>query len=257
MRYTKGTVLLNSDRDIPLLKHVRNSKFVTHSQLFELLRSTSIEYSRESFCWRIRRLLHSNFIARCEGNFGVGESIYQITRRGLNQLESHGHFATVLNSHTSHLPPPVQIYHALELNQVRLALIRKNLLVYWKSDVEIASQNTVSTAPLEKDYDAIVDVWNNDQAARFALEYERTLKSNQHYARIRRALESENVMGCILYLTSGDELSYQLAHEFSGIPKRIGFATTQAFRQSLLDTQVMTFPGDPLVSFRSLLGGVF
>ncbi len=257
MRYPKGTVLVKADRDIPLLLHVRNAKFISHQQLFELMRFSAMEYSRDSFTWRVRRLVADRYLERFQGEFGYGSAVYRITRRGLIQLESHSQFATVLNSKTLHLPHPSHAPHALELNAVRLALLHQNLLLAWKTDVEIASENTVSIRPLEKDYDAIVDVWNQDNAARFALEYERTLKNLQQYDRVRQALEAEDSVNCILYLTSGEEITRHLSRELSGIQKRLAFATAKAFRESLLDTQVLVIPGQPLVPFRSLLHGVF
>jgi len=257
MRYAKGTLALSSKHDIPLLLQVRNSRFVTHHQLFESMQLAAIEYSRRSFNWRIRRLLESNFMSICEGNFGYGAAVYRITRHGLLQLEKHGHFAAVLNSRTQHLPHVSQGHHALELKAVQLALARANLLASWQSDVETASFNTVSTTPLEKDYDAVVDVWSNDKIARFALEYERTLKGARHYERIRKSLETENKLGCILYLTAGDEIALHLARELSGIPKRLAFATAPAFRKGLLDTMVVTDTSRAEVPFRHLLRGIF
>ncbi len=257
MRYAKGTRSVSASRDIPLLLHVRNCRFIAHQQLFELLQLAGVEYSRESFNWRVKRLAAANYLSVCPGDFGNGASVYRITRAGLVQLENHGRFATVLNSRTQHLPHPSQIHHALELNSIQLSLARKNLLLSWQSDVETASLNTVSTSALEKDYDAIVDVWNHDTAARFGLEYERTLKSAQQYEKIRRALESENKLACILYLTAGQEISLHLAHELSGIPKRLAFVTAKAFRDQLLDTRVLVYPGQPEVPFRSQLHGVF
>jgi hypothetical protein len=93
--------------------------------------------------------------------------------------------------------------------------------------------------------------------SRFALEYERTLKSARQYERIRRALEVEDKLNCILYLTAGPEISLHLANEFSGIPKRLAFATAAAFRNNLLDTMVLTHPADAESPFRNHLGGIF
>jgi hypothetical protein len=236
---------------------VRNSRFITHQQLFAIMQLAAVEYSRRSFNWRIQRLLESTYISRCDGNFGYGAAVYRITRNGLLQLEKHGHFAAVLNSRTQHLPHVSQGHHALELKAVHLALAQGNVLASWQSDVETASSNTVSAAPLEKDYDAIVDVWSNDKLARFALEYERTLKSARQYERIRQALEAENKVGCILYLTAGEEITLHLARELSGTPKRLAFTTASAFRRGLLDTMVITDPSRAEIRFRELLRGIF
>jgi hypothetical protein len=257
MRYAKGTVSVSELRDIPLLLLVRNSKFISHIQLFELMKLASTEYSRESFAWRVQRLVAGNYISRCEGDFGNGTIVYRITHRGLIQLESHCHYATVLNSRTQHLPHPSHAYHALELNAVRLALARGNVLLSWKSDVETASDNTISTNPLEKDYDAIVNVWNQDCAAAFGLEYERSIKGAQRYEQIRLALETESKLSCVLYLAAGEEIAGHLAAQLSGIPKRLAFASSRAFQETLLDTMVILDPGRPRVPFRSQLHGVF
>jgi hypothetical protein len=163
----------------------------------------------------------------------------------------------VLNHETAHLPHPSLLPHSLELTEIRIALARNNLLLAWKSDIEIASENTISLSPLAKDYDAIVDVWNNDRAARFGLEYERSIKSSRRYEGIRKRLESEDVLNPILYLTPADGLARHLAVQLSTTPKRLAFTTAKAFRDSLLDAMVITSIDEPRVAFRSLLGGVF
>lgn len=255
MRHAKRSISISPEHDIPLLLQVRNSRFVAHHQLFEFMQHAT-EMPRRSFNWRIQRLLKEHLIAICRVT-GVGHFVYHITRQGLIELEHHGHFAAVLNSGTGHLTYLSQAYHALALNSIQLGLIRRNLLVSWQSDVETASDNTISRDPLSKDYDAIVDVWNNDTAARFGLEYEHTLKSAQQYERIRRMLEDESALSCVLYLTAGEQITVHLAYEFSGVPKRLAFATRVQFEEQALDTMVMTHPGNPQVPFRQLLGGVF
>jgi hypothetical protein len=256
MRYAKGTHSISAARDIPLLLQVRNSRFVTHQQLFEFMKLAALESSRRCFNWRVQRLLAASHISVCEDIAGRGSTVYRITRRGLLQLEDHGKFATVLNSGTQHLPHSSHAHHSLELNSIQLALANSDVLISWQSDVETASANTISTRPFEKDYDAIVDVWNNHTMARFALEYERTLKSARQYDKICRALETESAVGCILYLTAGEEISLHLAHEFSGISKRLAFATAAAFRKHLLGTMVLIHPNHPEVPFRTQLRGV-
>ncbi len=210
MRYAKSSLVVNYERDIPLLRQVRNFKFVSHHQLFEHMKLAGFERSRISFNWRVKRLVDSGQIAVCANVFGAGSSVYQVTRDGLTLLEFHGHFTTVLHSNTGHLPNKAQVFHALELNNIQLALARKNLLAGWQSELEVASFNTISRTPYCKDYDAIVDVWIDDRQARFALEYERTLKGGRHYQKIRRLLETERQIDTILYLGSGPEVLVHL-----------------------------------------------
>lgn len=257
MRYVKGTLYLSAFRDIPVLLQVRNSRFITHNQLWEFMQLGSFEYSRKSFNWRIKRLLDQGYIRAAEGTFGCGTAVYHITVEGLLQLETHGHFACVLNSRTRHIQNATQAHHALELNAIQLALAHAHLLANWQGEVQTASANTLSRTPLEKDFDAVVDVWSGTQLARFGLEYERTLKSTRMYEKVRSMLVRDGQIGCVLYLTSGFEAVFHLANELSGVAKRLAFATSASFRERLLDTPVITHPQQPQILFRELLHGMF
>jgi hypothetical protein len=82
MRYAKNSFVTQGERDIPLLRQVRNSKFVSHSQLFELMKFGGRERSRDSFNWRVRRLLKAGWLSICEGDFGLA-----ISEGGLGPLK--------------------------------------------------------------------------------------------------------------------------------------------------------------------------
>lgn len=253
MRYAKGSLVINAERDIPLLRQVRNSKFVSHDQLFELMKFGGFDHSRNSFNWRVGRLLKFGQISACQDIHGAGGAVYRITKEGILLLEYHCQFTPALHSGTEHLPHASQVFHALELNRIQLALARNNLLASWQSEVEVASFNTIARCPYKKDYDAIVEVWVGDKTARFALEYERTLKGFKHYERIRVALEAERQVACVLYLTSGVEVLVHLAHEFQSVRKALAFANARDFAATLLDTKVVTGPDRAPTRFRELL----
>ena len=253
MRYVKDSVVIQPERDIPLIRQVRNSKFASHSQLFELMTFRGYECSCDSFGWRVRRLLKAGFLSICQGAFGAESLVYRITREGIALLEHHGQFTTVLHSKTEHLPHISQVFHSLQLNRIQLALARQNLLANWQSEIEIASFNTISCTPYEKDYDAIVDVWLGEKTARFALEYERCLKSYRHYDHIRVALQAERQVGWILFLTSGMEVLVHLVHELNPVANKLAFANARDFEQMLLDTRVVTARNLAGSNFRELL----
>jgi hypothetical protein len=254
MRYAKGSLVVSRERDIPLLRQVRNSKFITQSQLFEFMRIAGFDHDRDSFNWRLRRLRKSAHLSVCSDVNGAGSAVYRITKRGLSLLEHNGEYTTVLNSSTEHPPHPSQAFHALELNDVNLALARKNLLASWQSELEVASFNTISQAPYQKDYDAIVTVWleSGDRTARFALEYERTLKKIKQYEKIRAALEAERELDLVLYLTSSPEILVPLVQELGSVKKKIGFAHVKNFECSLLETNVIC-SGSASMPLRELL----
>lgn len=253
MRYAKGGLVINPERDIRLLRQVRDSRFISHNQLFELMKFYGYERSRDSFNWRVRRWVKSGHIAVCEGIFGAGSAVYRITKAGLLLLEHKGQFTTVVHSSTEHLPHVSQVFHALELNVIHLALAQNNLLANWQTEVEVASFNTLSRSPYEKDYDAIVDVWMGEEMVRFALEYERTLKSSRQYERVRAALQSERQIPWILYLASGMEVLVHLIHELESVSRRVAFANARDFEQGLLDTTVLTGSNATGIRFRELL----
>src|SRR5437764_835382 len=154
---------------------------------------------------------------------------------------------------TGHLPHPSQVFHALELNAIHLALSRQNLLANWQSEIEVASFNTISRSPYQKDYDALVDVWIGDKTARFALEYERTLKGVKHYERIKAALQAEHQVGCVLYLASGVEVLIQLVRELDFDTSKLVFACSRDFADTLLDTPVIAGRDMDKMKFRELL----
>ena len=242
MRYAKGSVVVNPERDIPLLRQLRNSKFVSHTQLFEFMKLGGFDHSQNSFNWRVKRLIDSGHISACDGVYAVGSAVYFISRIGLSLLEHFGQFSAVLNSNTRHMPHSSQVFHALELNTIQLALERANLLASWQSELEVASFNTIALQPLAKDYDAIVDVWLGGTRARFALEYERTLKNNKQYEMIRAALEQERQLECILYLSSSPDVLIHLIRKFRSV-HNVAFAAATAFEKELLDTIVTVTEG--------------
>ena len=121
----------------------------------------------------------------------------------------------------------------LELNAIQLPWPQEPL-ASWQSEVEIASFNTISRSPYEKDYDAIVDVWLGDKRATLCTGNERTLKSSKQYERVRAALQAERQVACILYLTSGMEVLVHLVHELESVPNKLAFANAKDFTQNFL-----------------------
>jgi hypothetical protein len=253
MRYPKGSVVVTRSADIPLLRLVRNCRFIGHQQLFELLQHDAVESSRGSFNWRVRRLLKAGRIERVNDVLCDGYSVYTINQNGLIELESQQEFAIALHSGTRQMPDRAQVFHALELNAIRLSLVRSALLVSWQSDVEISSANMVSRAPYQKDYDAIVKVWLGNEIREFALEYEHSLKNAKQYEKIRTVLDAERRVGCILYLTIDPDLLTTIFYQLTPVSTRLGFLTSRAFREQLLEASVTTDNNRAMVTLEEFL----
>jgi hypothetical protein len=84
-----------------------------------------------------------------------------------------------------------QVAHALDLNEIHLALLTGGRLSGWKSEIEIRWQNELTGFGYAKDYDAIVSVDAGGGTRQFALEYERQPKAAHRYPAIREAIEKE------------------------------------------------------------------
>ncbi len=253
MRYAKGSLVITTQGDIPLLRQVRNSRFISHQQLFELLQYDAHVSSRGSFNWRVQRLIKAHQLERLESVSWQGSPIYSITPNGLVELESQGEFAIASHSRTRQMPDRAQVFHALELNAIRLSMTRNALVVNWQSEVEISSANMVSAAPYQKDYDAIVKVWIGAEVRQFALEYERSLKSSKQYEKVRAALEAERQIACVLYLTADSDLLLALLYQLTPISKRLGFLTARSFRERLLAASVTTDARSAMVTLEEFL----
>jgi len=99
----------------------------------------------------------------------------------------------------------------------------------------------------------MIDVWVGEKTARSALEYERCLKSYRQYDRIRTALQAEQEVGWVLFLTSGMEVLLHLVHELNPVPNKLAFANARDFEQMLLETRVVTNRNLAGTNFREFL----
>ena len=114
MAYPAGYIELSKERDIPLLKEVLHARFVTHSQLFELMQFADIESCRETFNWRVKRLASHQLLLRHDvpsfgsgdlrhvGFVAIGEPSEQVAGRGgsadrQQEMPHHRHPVTAQN----------------------------------------------------------------------------------------------------------------------------------------------------------------
>jgi hypothetical protein len=257
MRYAKGTLVITEERDIPLLRHVRNARFVSHNQLYELMMLDCLGSCRTTFNWRVRRLLRTGHIQRLAGMNWQRSRIYFITAYGLSELETRGEFLLAMHSGNRQTPDRLRAAHALDLNAIRLSLARSGLLVSWTSEVEISSANMVAKMvagePYAKNYDAVVKVWLGNEVREFALEYERSLKSAKRYEKISELLDGEQRVASTLYLTANPDILMMVAYYLTSPSRRTAFATAKSFEQGLLGTSVATDSSGDLVSLDSFL----
>jgi len=247
MRYARGSIIISDAFDVPLLLHVRNCRFVSRSQLFNLLQYEAAHLPPSSYTARLNRLVRHDYIRILSGHTHRGSAIYSIAPKGLLELESHGEFSLVLHSQTRHMPHPLQVHHCVELTDIRLVLMGSSWAVGWKPEVEVASENLIR-GTYQKDYDAVVRIQSGQQIYKFALEYERTLKAAQRYLPILLRLQEERQVQSVVYMTPSLRLAKLLFRHLTPNTKPLAFTPVYRFRLQLLATPVMTNLSDEVMS---------
>ncbi len=204
MRYLPGSIALSESRDYPLLRIVLHCRFVTHKQLYELSRFEAFEPSTRSFNNRISRLVKHGLL-RSQRTAFAGR-VYSITAAGLAPLIRRGECYTLSTSEKDVNGNDAAVAHCLEINEIQLCLKRSAILARWVPETMVRSRNELTNFGSSKDYDALVSVRLNHDVFDFGLEYERTPKAAQYYTWIRKRIDADQQVGCILYICSNFDL---------------------------------------------------
>lgn len=238
MRYQKGSLGLDIVKDKSILHFVADSVCVTHGQLARFARMDYGEWNRRVFNWRIRRLVRRHLVRKQVVPYLNGESLYSITRAGVQALEMLG--VTFLGATLEHEKDAreARIPHALGLNAIRLTLQVTGYLWQWIPESFIRVMNLSPVSGYEKVYDAVATVWVNEEKVQFAIEYERTLKSQAKYEKIRDAIEHESRLNGFLYLVPNLQMVLNLINEFRGTKRLIFFGVFDEFKEKVLDVAV-------------------
>ena len=233
----KGSISLR-DRDRDLLHFVADARYITQTQLFQLARSKAVEFDRPVFNWRVRRLVNSGLLRKQIVPYLGADALYSITRAGIHGLEGMGIMYLGGYVEREKDPAEVQIPHILELNRIRLALERSQTLVNWTPEVMVRVLNLSPALGYAKAYDAVATVRIGSGMAEFAIEYERTLKSEQKYDKILEAIDAERRLHTILYLAPSFEILSTLRCSFERARHDIVFALVNRFERDVLATEV-------------------
>ena len=251
MRYLKGTIALSDSQDYPLLRRVLHCGFVTSTQLYEFMKLDYAASSRNAFDNRLRRLLVHELLVRQEipsMNRGV---VYSMSRAGISEMIGKGEYYS--GSLEGGGPPGGHVQHALELNDIHLALRRTGILVRWTPESDIRSRNEFTEIGYVKDYDATIAVRLDNREHRFALEYERTAKAKRRYQRIWKRIEAETELCHFLYLVPNHDLLSLLLRVFRDCPRQVHFGLRRDFLAETLSLSVRSSHSPLSTSFRTVL----
>jgi Replication-relaxation len=255
MRYPKGSLQLNESRDLPLLRQVLHSEYVTHSQLFEFARLNHHERSRKSFDWRLRRLVHGGLVNRQTRPTCSGEFVYSIARSAATMLQGMGEYCLVGRERAKAREVEPSVLHAIGLNDIHLTVLRTGMLVRWASSIEIRSQNELTGFGFAKDYDAIVTVRIDGEDCRFALEYERSPKAAKYYNDLSASLCHEARVNRVLYLITNYDLLRFVSAFFKDEYPQVLFGLVKEWHALLLDMPVSDGCGKRPISLREAVRG--
>jgi len=258
MRYIKDCISLNSEHDYPLLRQVLRSGFVTHDQLFEFMQLGKHASNRSTFNWRVRRLTRHGLIARHTVPSASKAFVYSITPAGELDLAGTGEQFLVTPPKPGRNEKELQVAHSLELSNIHLSLLRAGLLVRWVPEIQVRSRNASMGVVNGKVYDAIVTVRLDGCDATFALEYERTAKSEEQYADVLNKFDSEKNLDRFLYLASTEEVLRLVSWQFRNCKRYVCFGLLADWYCNLLDTDVFDWTGHQYRLFRtSLIGSTY
>ena len=235
MRYWKGSIALSPTQDYALLRQVLHSTFVTHCQLYDLLKLDFYANSRNAFNNRVLRLVRNKYLVRDEIPYRTQGYVYSISDKGASELIGLGEYYTSPTCRPKDGQIPKAVFHAIELNEIHLALKRSQQLVRWMPDTEIRSRNELTDCGYRKDYDAVVTLRIDGGERKFALEYERTPKARQQYAKICDDIAAERAVDRFLYLVPNYDLLSFLIGCFASLKRPIYFGLTRDFLDKLFD----------------------
>jgi hypothetical protein len=250
VRYLKGCLHLSSSYDDPLLRQIAHSRFVTHGQLYEFLHGAKNRSRQSSFNWRVRRMVEHGLIVRDVVPSLGSQYVYSIAEQGAAHLLGLGEYFGVLQDNQRQRPDAL---HAVELNEIQLRARRAGVLVKWVSEVEIVPENARTPLPFAKDYDALVTVRTDRGEATFALEYERTPKSEKRYLEIVEKMRQERQVEQVLYLLANQPLLRLVSWHFRKLDRRVYFGFVMDWHMRLLSMPVFTWKAGGYRELRSLL----
>jgi hypothetical protein len=131
--------------------------------------------------------------------------------------------------------------------------LRAGSLARWVPEIQLRSRNASMGMGNNKVYDAIVTVRLEDRDATFALEYERTAKSEEDYNDILSKLDAEDRVERFLYLAPSEDVLRFVSWQFRNSPRHVCFGLLTDWYRRLLDTEVFDWQCHQYRPFRTAL----
>ena len=220
-----------------MLQTILRARHISHEQLWRFVQCKTREDRRRVFNWRLKRLVDHELVDR--RSVGGRTCVYSISHEGAEHLVGLGEAAALVVTGGLVDLNDRALQHSLDLNEIHLSLLEARILAAWQSDLEIRSVNEFTDFGFAKDYDAVARIERAGRQHQIAIEYERTPKARQRYADLRRLIEGERRVDCILYLMPAYPLLAHVAKSFERCVMPVFFALADDFRRNALETVVL------------------
>jgi hypothetical protein len=240
-----GRLIISTEKDIPLLELVRDCTYITRSQIEQLATWQESYRNRNR---RLNRLVYMRQLTTHGQALPYKGMVYSVGRAGLATLEVIGNGLLNVTSESETLSNDLQIPHYLGINKSRMRMGEAFKIRSWWSDRVLQSLNIMSNSPTIKDYDAIVEIdLSPERLIKVGFEYERTLKSKDRYADIRRLLDREESVSGVLYVTEGEQIAVALSGLVYSLRCPVAITTTSQLEARGADAEVRTVSGGKVV----------
>ena len=237
----KGKYLLNPKKDLPLLQLIRDATFISRQQIELLIAGRTEEVNFRCRNRRLERLVELNQIQIYPQCFPYPGRIFAITQAGINTLQVTGMGILSVSADTETLADVGQVPHFIGLNQIEIAARKAFGVRRWIGDRQLKSLNIASNRPTQKDYDSIAEIASpsdSNAIIYLGIEYERTIKSKDRYAQIRKKLEAERQIQGLLYFADTETNASLLSREVYSATVPVGVVIASQFQTNGVDAML-------------------
>jgi len=237
----KGKYLLNPKKDLPLLQLIRDATFISRQQIELLIVGRTEEVNYRCRNRRLERLVELNQIQIYPQCFPYPGRIFAITQAGINTLQVTGMGILSVSADTETLADVGQVPHFIGLNQIEIAARKAFGVRRWIGDRQLKSLNIASNRPTQKDYDSIAEIASpsdSNAVIYLGIEYERTIKSKDRYAQIRKKLEAERQIQGLLYFADTETNASLLSREVYSATVPVGVVIASQFQTNGVDAML-------------------
>jgi hypothetical protein len=233
-----GKSLLNPARDLPLLLLIRDATFISRQQLELLIAGRTEEVNYDCRNRRLARLVELNQIQIYPQCFPYPGRIFAITQAGINTLQVAGMGILSVSADTETLADVGQVPHFIGLNQIEIAARKAFGIRQWIGDRQLKSLNIAANRPTQKDYDSIAEIaspFDSNAVIHLGIEYERTIKSKERYAQIRKNLDAERQIQGLLYFVGNETNAVFVSREVHSATVPVGVVIASQFQSNGVD----------------------